>query len=49
MEGSVLDAVAVDLSYVKIFLDLFDFSRDDVVSRTPDKITFGLRLLFFTR
>jgi hypothetical protein len=48
MEGCILDAVPIDLTYIKVLLDLFDFSRDNVISCTPNAVTFRLTLLVLT-
>jgi hypothetical protein len=48
MKRCILYTVPVDLAYVKVFPDLFDFGRYDVVSCTPDTVTFRLALLFST-
>jgi hypothetical protein len=49
MECSILDAVPIDLPDVKVLLDLLDFTRDYVVSSTPNTITFRFALLSAVR
>ncbi len=45
MEGRILNAVAIYLSYVKVFLNFLDLVRDDVIGSAPDTIAVGFTLL----
>jgi hypothetical protein len=48
MERCILDAVPIDLTYIKVLLDLFDFGRYNVISCAPDTVAFMLMLLVLT-
>ena len=47
VDWSILDAVSVDFSYIKIILDFLNSRRDDMISYTPDTISLRQTLLIW--